>query len=368
MYKESIETVIIGAGVVGLAIARVLAMKGHEVLVLEEQKHIGTGISSRNSEVIHAGIYYPQNSLKAKLCVRGKELLYQYAAERSIDHQKCGKIIVATEDTQLSKLEDIHTKAKLNGVEDLQKLSATDCKLIEPDIQCAEALLSPSTGIFDSHSLMLSLQSDLENNGGSCVFLTSVQKISSEPGKIVLHVKSQEEDIMISAENLINSAGLNSVNIAKGIESFPTHCLPTLRYAKGNYFSLTGKNPFKRLVYPVPEEGGLGVHLTMDLSGRARFGPDFEWVNTVDYEVKAQRADHFYDSIRSYWPNLPDNSLVPDYAGIRPKIYWAEQKEEDFVIQNVETHRIPGLINLFGIESPGLTSSLAIAEYVADML
>ena len=367
--RDHIETVVIGAGVVGLAIARALALKGQDVLVLEKTRHIGMGISSRNSEVIHAGLYYPADSLKAQLCVRGRALLYEYAAMRRIDYQKCGKIIVATKLDQVKQLEEIQIRAQANGVEDLQPLSQQKISETEPDLRGQEGLFSPSTGIIDSHGLMLALQGDLEHHGGICTFLTSFLSAKQSQDGFILTVQSQGEKTELLAQNIINTAGLDAVRVAQNIENLSSQYIPGLRYAKGNYFALNMPSPFKHLIYPVPEDGGLGVHLTLDLGGKARFGPDVEWVEAIDYQVHPARADLFYELIRQYWPELPEGALVPDYAGVRPKIYTYDGEPIiDFVIQGEDEHAIPGLVNLFGIESPGLTSSLAIAEYVADML
>ena len=370
MYRESVDTVVIGAGVVGLAVARSLSLNGNKVIVLESEKAIGTGISSRNSEVIHAGIYYPKNTLKAKLCVKGKDMLYRYIEERQIPYQKCGKIIVATNKEQQAQLEEIKLKAENNRVYDLRLMAPADARSMEPELRCSSALFSPSTGIIDTHSLMLSLQGDLENHGGECVFLSSVLGAKIQEAGIELKVKSHDDIAILMAKKVINAAGLFAVPFANNIENFPSNLIPPLYYAKGNYFSLSGKNPFKHLIYPIPEKNGLGVHLTIDMSGRARFGPDVEWVDNLDYEVCTSRSSNFYPSIREYWPNLPEGSLVPDYAGIRPKIKSPEQAdiETDFLIQGPNEHGVPGLVNLFGIESPGLTASLAIAEHVKNIL
>lgn len=362
---EDVDCIVVGAGVVGLAIASTLAQKGRDVIVLETEKMIGTGISSRNSEVIHAGIYYPQESLKAKLCVRGKELLYRYATERNIHHKKCGKLVVAAHEEQLEKLHEINNRAIANGVTDLRFLSSKEIKDMEPDLACFAALFSPSTGIIDTHELMTSLQGDLENKGGMIAFLTSTTQGCADAAGIELRTISQGEDMNLKARTVINAAGLHAVDFAGKITNFPKDKIPSMRYAKGNYFTFTGKHSFKHLIYPIPEEGGLGVHLTLDLAGKGRFGPDVEWIDTPDYRVDPARAVNFYHAIRSYWPALPDGVLVPDYAGIRPKIFWGETPCTDFLIQDKAQHGIEGLINLFGIESPGLTSALAIAEYVA---
>ncbi|PCJ99928.1 MAG: FAD-dependent oxidoreductase [Zetaproteobacteria bacterium] len=364
--KEIIECVVIGAGVVGLAIARAYALLGKDILIIESQSHIGTGISARNSEVIHAGIYYPSGSLKAKLCVRGRDLLYSYLRERGLAHQQCAKIIVATHDAQITTLENIEKRAISNGVHDLKGLSSSEASTLEPSLYCTQALLSPSTGIIDTHSFMLCLQGDIEDHGGRIAFLTTLNGASVCDNGIDLRVNCQGEDMILHAKTVINAAGLGAINIARHIEGLAQDTLPQLRYAKGNYFKLMGKHPFRHLIYPVPEDSGLGVHLTLDLAGQARFGPDVEWVETLDYHVNPTRADGFYKAIRSYWPDLPDESLIPDYSGIRPKLYLDGNPYTDFMIQGENDHEIAGLTNLFGIESPGLTASLAIAEYVTQ--
>lgn len=365
--SETIECVVIGAGVVGLAIARELALSGRTVILLESAGNIGTGISSRNSEVIHAGIYYHKSSLKALLCVHGRELLYQYAITRHIPYNRCGKIIVASNKQQAHKLQFIQNLAKDNGVNDLKLLSQKDTHALEPALKCENILLSPSTGIINSHELMISLLGDFENAGGICSFLTYVKGAEICDDGIIIHTQSQNETMHLKANIVINAAGLNAVNIARNIINFPKAKIPDLRYAKGNYFALNGKAPFKHLIYPVPEDAGLGIHLTFDMAGQCRFGPDVEWIKTLDYKVNSNRSAQFYNAIRTYWPNLEDGMLTPDYAGIRPKIYFNDTPYTDFIIQGKQDHNISGLINLFGIESPGLTASLAIAKYVTKM-
>lgn len=365
---EQIEYTVIGAGVVGLAIARALALQGKEVCILESEKTIGSGISSRNSEVIHAGLYYPKNSLKARFCVRGKNLLYDYVNERKIEHKQCGKLIVATSEGQIEKLHEIKTKAIANNVNDLSFLSQAEMQTLEPDINGVAALISPSTGIIDTHALMTSFMGDIENAGGFCSFLSTVEKIEKSNDEFLIHINSQNETIRIKTKNVINAAGLNAVPLAHNIKDFPADKIPELKYAKGNYFSLSGKHNFKHLIYPVPEAAGLGIHLTLDLQGKARFGPDVEWVNKPDFQINKDRAEHFYSAIRKYWPNLTDGKLSPDYAGLRPKIFIKGQAYTDFLIQDKNDHGINGLINLFGIESPGLTASMAIAERIKNQL
>ncbi len=370
MNKDSVDCVVIGAGVVGLAVARALALAGRAVFVLEAADRIGSGISSRNSEVIHAGIYYPAGSLKARLCVLGRDALYAYAAERGIAHSACGKIIVATDAEQVTILRGIQDQALVNGVSDLVMLSSADVAGLEPELQCVSALLSPSTGIVDAHDFMVCLHGDITHAGGEVVLSSPVSSMCVTGDGIAVYVGDEADQVCLSAKTVINAAGLAAVPLAHRIEGFPREMVPTLRYAKGHYFSLAAANPFSHLIYPVPEDGGLGVHLTMDLAGKARFGPDVEWVERIDYSVPQARAAGFYPAIRRYWPSLPDGSLVPDYAGIRPKVSFgaADGAVMDFVIQGADAHGVAGLVNLFGIESPGLTASLAIGDYVRDLV
>jgi L-2-hydroxyglutarate oxidase LhgO len=364
---EKIECAVIGAGVVGLAAARALAMQGRDVIILESENAIGTGTSSRNSEVIHAGIYYPRDSLKAKLCVRGKHMLYEYCAAHGVPHKRCGKLIVATNEAQDQTLEEIKQKAWNNGVEDLTRLEKNQVLELEPDVNAVSALLSPSTGIIDSHSLMLAYQGDAEDRGAMIAFNSPVTGGRIGADGIDLKVGGQSP-MTLACDLVINSGGLHAQKLAGAIEGFPSEHVPETHYAKGNYFSLSGRTPFTHLIYPVPEEAGLGVHLTLDLGGQARFGPDVEWVDEIAYEVDPSRGDIFYDAIRSYWPGLPDNSLTPGYSGIRPKLLGKGNPSSDFVIQGPETHGVQGLVNLFGIESPGLTASMAIADEVISRL
>lgn len=362
---ERIECLVIGAGVIGLAVGRALARRGREVLVLEAAGTIGSGISSRNSEVIHAGIYYPQGSAKARLCIEGRRRLYEYCGAYGVPFRRCGKLIVATEETQLPALKAIEEKARRNGVDDLQWLSRAEAQGLEPALSCVAALLSPSTGILDTHVFMLSLQGEIEAAGGTVLCNTAVTGGRQVDGILRVRAGSAESAMEIASSVVVNSAGLNAQPLARCL-GVPLEAIPPLRYAKGNYFGLQGSSPFRRLVYPVPEPGGLGVHLTLDLAGRARFGPDVEWVERLDYSVDPGRAARFYRAIRRYWAALPDEALAPAYAGIRPKLGGPEAPAADFLIQNSEAHGIAGLVNLYGIESPGLTASLAIAEQVAD--
>lgn len=363
---EEIDCAVIGAGVVGLAVARALALAGREVLVLESEGAIGTGTSSRNSEVIHAGIYYPQGSLKAKLCVEGKELLYAYAAERGVPHRRCGKLIVATSPGQADQLDAIRVKAAANGVGDLAMLTAQQAGALEPQLHCVAALHSPSTGIVDSHALMLSLLGDLENAGGMLALKSSITRAECGAGAVVLIA---EDGTALRCRSVVNAAGLGAPALARCFGGLPPSAVPVEHFAKGNYFTLSGRAPFGRLVYPVPEPGGLGVHLTIDLGGQAKFGPDVQWVSSPgDLVVDPTRGDGFYAEVRKYWPALPDGALIPGYAGMRPKISGPGEPAADFMIDGPDSHGIQGLVNLFGIESPGLTSSLAIGRHVARLL
>ncbi len=361
---DQVDCVVVGAGVVGLAVARALALQGRDVLVLEAAGAIGTGTSSRNSEVIHAGIYYPQGSLKARLCVRGRQLLYAYCAERHVPHRRCGKLIVATSEAQLPALRDLERRALANGVEGLVWLSRTQAQQLEPQLECVAALLSPETGIIDSHSLMLALQGDLENAGGAVVFHSPVESMRVLAGGIALRTQDGTE---LLARTVVNAAGLGAPALAARIEGLDARHVPQAHYAKGSYFTLAGRAPFSRLVYPVPEAAGLGVHLTIDLGGQAKFGPDVEWVDRPDdLEVDPDRALGFYAEVRKYWPQLPDGALLPGYAGMRPKIHGPGEPAADFLVQGPAEHGVPGLVQLFGIESPGLTSALALGEWVAE--
>jgi L-2-hydroxyglutarate oxidase LhgO len=363
---DEFDCAVIGAGVVGLAVARALALRGREVIVLESEGAIGTGTSSRNSEVIHAGIYYPQGSLKAQLCVEGKQRLYAYAEERGLPHRRCGKLIVATSAAQVGQLEAIAAKARANGVDDLVPLSRAQARAMEPALECLAALHSPSTGIVDSHALMLSLQGDLEHAGGVLALKSGV--IGAECGGTGIVLKSAD-GTALRCNSVVNAAGLAAPLLARQFDGLPAAAVPRAWFAKGSYFTLAGRAPFSRLIYPVPEAAGLGVHLTLDLGGQAKFGPDVQWVASPDdLVVDPARGDGFYAEVRKYWPALPDGALLPGYAGIRPKISGPGEAAADFMIQGPEAHGVPGLVNLFGIESPGLTSSLAIGRCVGDLL
>ena len=357
-----IDSIVLGAGVVGLAVARELALSGREVLVVEAAEGIGTGTSARNSEVIHAGIYYPQGSLKARLCVEGKALLYDYCAERGIAHQRLGKLIVAATPEQTRQLAGIAERARLNGVDDLYQIDGAQAVQLEPALRCDAALVSPSTGIVDSHGLMLALQGDAENAGGQCVFMTPFQEGRVlENGEFLLSFGG-DDAMELTANCVINAAGLSAPAVARRLAGQPSGLIPPAYYCKGSYFTLAGRSPFSRLIYPMPDSAGLGVHLTVDLGGQAKFGPDTEWVAGEDYDIDPRRGDSFYAAVRSYWPALPDGALQPGYTGIRPKIAGPGEPAADFVIAGPRTHGVNGLVNLFGIESPGLTASMAIGR------
>ncbi len=364
--RDEVDCVVVGAGVVGLAVARALALAGRDVLVLEAADAIGTGTSSRNSEVIHAGIYYTSGSLKARLCVLGKKLLYAYCKERAIDHRRCGKLLVATSEPQVAQLQGIIDKARANGVEDLVLLTRAQAIAMEPALECVAAIHSPGTGIIDSHAFMMALQGDIENAGGMVVLNTPVEPVKFDSGGIELLTR---EGTRLHAKTVVNAAGLHAVAWARRLQGLNPTCLPTAYFCKGNYFTLAGRSPFGRLIYPVPQAAGLGVHLTLDLGGQAKFGPDVQWVDSAnELTVDPGRANAFYAEVRKYWPGLRDGALLPGYAGIRPKTSGPQQVAADFVIQGPAEHGVPGLVNLFGIESPGLTSALAIGEVVRDTL
>ncbi len=362
-----IDAIIIGAGVIGLATARALAMRGLSVIILESGKEFGSATSSRNSEVIHAGLYYPAGSLKARLCVEGKERLYAFCQSHGVAHRRCGKLIVATRDEETAMLATLREKGEANGCNDLELIDARQAHLLEPALACVAALISPSTGIIDSHAYMLALLGDAQDHGAALALNAPFEKAEAMGDGFRVYVGGTEPT-SLTCRLLINSAGLVAPMVARKIEGLQEDVIPQAGFAKGSYFSLAGKSPFSRLIYPAPNTHGLGVHLTLDLAGQARFGPDVEWVDTIDYAVDPRRMEGFGDAIRRYWPGLPDNALIPAYSGIRPKISGPDEPAMDFRIDGPETHGLAGLVNLFGIESPGLTASLAIADEVAARL
>lgn len=368
---DSVDALVIGAGVVGLAVGRALAQSGLETIVLERAEAIGTGTSSRNSEVVHAGLYYPAGSLKARLCVQGRAMLYAFCESHGVAHRRCGKLVVATSADQRAALEATRTLAAANGVP-LQWLDAGAARALEPALNCTAALLSPDTGIVDSHGLMLALQGDLERRGGVLALKSPMLGLQCGSGAHVVEVGG-EVPMALSARLVVNAAGLWAPALAAAMRGLPSRHVPQAFHAKGNYFSLAGPAPFSRLIYPVPEQAGLGVHLTLDLAGQARFGPDVQWLGTgspdaIDYRVEPSRAEAFYAEIRRYWPALRDASLQPAYSGVRPKLQGPGEPAADFVLHGPADHGIDGLVNLFGIESPGLTASLAIADEVMRRL
>jgi L-2-hydroxyglutarate oxidase LhgO len=360
------QVLVIGAGVVGLAVARAAAFAGHDVIVAEAAAAIGTGISSRNSEVIHAGIYYPTGSARARLCTRGRRMLYEFCRSHGVPHRKCGKLIVATNETELARLQAILDQGLANGVEGLALIDGEAAMRLEPALSCVAAVISPETGIIDSHAYMNALRGDLEDRGGAIALNTPVERlIPASPGWMV-RVGGHSEPIRFDA--VVNAAGLGAQAIGRATETYPAERVPRLVLAKGNYFSFSGPPAFSRLIYPVPIPGGLGVHVTLDLAGRMRFGPDVEWIDAENYDVDPSRAAAFYRRIRDYWPALPEGSLMPDYAGIRPKVTGAGEPAADFMIDAPSDHGLAGLVQLFGIESPGLTSALSLAEEVVSYL
>ena len=361
------QILVIGAGVVGLAVARHGARNGHDVIVAEKASGIGTGVSSRNSEVIHAGMYYPSNSRRARHCTRGNRLLYDYCSTHGVGHRRCGKFIVATNEAERSRLEAIHAQGIANDVEGLAMIGGNAARAEEPALSCIAALVSPASGVIDSHGLMLSLQGELEDHGGLVAFETPVEQLTpllhgwrvrfggNEPGET-------------EVDAVVNAGGLGAQAVARTVEGYPRERIPKLVLARGNYFCFTGRPVFSRLIYPTPVDGGLGVHVTLDLAGRMRFGPDVEWIETENYDVDPGRAASFYARIRTDWPDLPDGTLVPDYAGIRPKLTGPGQPAADFMVEGPADHGMPGLVHMFGIESPGLTSALPLAEEVVAYL
>jgi L-2-hydroxyglutarate oxidase LhgO len=366
------QAIIIGAGVVGLACARALALRGMDVIVLEAANAIGTGTSSRNSEVIHAGMYYPTGSAKAQFCVEGRRALYAYCASHGVPHRACEKLIVATNEAEAAKIEAIYHQGLANGVEGLTLISGAEARALEPNLICTHALRSSQTGIIDSHSFMLALQGDLEAAGGAIAFETPLERIERTQSGWRVHFGGREPDVM-DADIIINAAGLTAWDAARSMEAYPAARIPPRRFAKGSYFSCAGKPAFSRLIYPAPVDGGLGVHLTLDLGGRMKFGPDVEWLGdmepaSIDYTVNPLRGDGFYAAVRTYWPDLPNGALTADYSGVRPKISGPGESAADFMIDGPQEHGLQGLVQMFGIESPGLTSALAIADKISAMV
>ena len=359
------QVLVIGAGVIGLAVARAVARQGHEVVVAEAAGAIGTGISSRNSEVIHGGMYYPTGSLRARHCVRGRRMLYDFCGSHGVPHRKCGKLIVATNQAELDKIQAIEAQGRINGVEGLEMIGGNAARALEPELSCIGALHSPETGIIDAHAYMLALRGDLEDAGGAIAFNTKVARAARKDGEWQVGFGEGEA---FAFDALVNCAGLGAQAAARAVEDYPAARVPRLVMAKGNYFTFTGRPVFKRLIYPTPVVAGLGVHVTIDLAGRMRFGPDVEWIERETYDVDPGRAASFYERIRTYWPGLTDGALAPDYCGIRPKLTGRGEAAADFLIDPPAQHGLPGLVQMFGIESPGLTSSLSLAEDVAGYL
>ncbi len=361
---DQLDCVVVGAGVVGLAVGRELAGQGREVIVLESEPHIGMHSSSRNSEVIHAGLYYPQESLKARLCVRGKHMLYDYCEQRQIDYARPGKLIVASDEESIARLKGIQLQATKNGVNEVRLISKSEARQLEPAVVCEGALLSSSTGIIDSHALMLSLQADIESRGGTVLVNNEATDLKINGGRIEISSAGER----FECRTLVNSAGLRALDLVSNLSMQPAASAYRAFYARGHYFSYQGAAPFEHLVYPLPSGGGLGIHATLDLAGGVRFGPDVQWIDTVDYSFDEGRKPDFVEAIATYYPALDESRLIPSYTGVRSKLAGPEVQFMDFVIQDEQQHGSAGLINLFGIESPGLTSALAIAEYVKTVL
>ncbi len=364
---ETLDCAVIGAGVVGLAIARKLAQSGRDVVILEAEDAFGTHTSARNSEVIHAGIYYASGSMKAKLCVPGRKALYQYCVEHGVHHQRIGKLIVACDDSEVAGLKKYQAQAEANGVDDLRLLTAAELKAMEPNVRCVAGFLSPSTGIIDSHGLMLSYLGEAEDKGAMLALSSPVLGGKVEHDGIVLEVGGADP-MTVKCRTVIISAGLKAPDVARCITGIPASTIPPTYYAIGHYYTLTTPSPFKRLIYPVARPDWLGVHVTLDLGGRVKFGPDFEWIDRVDYQFDQTREASFYQAIRHYFPGLQDGTLQPGYTGIRPRITGPDEAVQDFTFHHHGIHGVQGLVALYGIESPGLTSSLAIADHVAALL
>lgn len=368
MTEFDFDAVVVGAGAVGLACGRALSKRGLTVLVLEKEPHIGQGVSSRNSEVIHGGLYYPTGSLKARFCVQGRRALYAYLDSRKIDYRKCGKLVVATREDEVAHIEAIYDQAVTNGVEGLEHLTGEQARALEPALNAHAAILSPESGLFASHDYMLALEGEIEDAGGSVVVSTPFERAEPLAGGGFTITAGGEGGATLTTRLLVTAPGLGAQDVAARIEGFPADRIPAGHFGKGVYFRLTGRAPFERLIYPPPIAGALGTHYRKDLGGQAVFGPDLEYVATEDYSVDPAKAEGFATYIRRFWPGLPENALTPDYAGIRPKLHGAGEPQPDFQLRGRDDHGIDGLVALFGIESPGLTSSLAIGEAVADML
>ncbi|GJE59978.1 NAD(P)/FAD-dependent oxidoreductase [Methylobacterium trifolii] len=361
------DALVVGAGVVGLAVGRALALRGHDVIVAEAAEAFGTGVSSRNSEVIHAGMYYPAGSLRARHCVAGRRMLYDFCESHGVAHRACGKLIVATSEAETGTIAAIRAKGEANGVEGLDLLDGAQARRLEPNLACAAALLSPTTGIVDSHALMLALLGDIEDHGGVLALRTPVEALSRADGRWLAAFGGASPGTL-PVDAVVNAGSFGAHALAMRTEGYAPERVPRLVLARGNYFGCTGRAAFGRLIYPAPVEGGLGIHLTLDLAGRMRFGPDVEWIEAIDYRVDPDRGALFYDAIRRYWPGLPEGALVADYAGIRPKLTGPGEPAADFRIDGPAEHGLAGLVQLFGIESPGLTASLSLGEDVADRL
>lgn len=365
MHSDTVDCVVVGAGVIGLAVGRALALRGLEVIVVEAAGAIGTETSSRNSEVIHAGIYYPRGTLKAELCVAGRQQLYRYCEEKAIRHARTGKLIVASCDAEIAVLESYFAQAQANGITDLERLSPAEVRKLEPAVHCVQALYSPSTGIIDSREYMLALQGDLEANKGTVVLNTRASGALHRQQKFDIQVGGKTR---IRCTSLVNAAGLHAQDLAGNTDVLPKTTVPPLHLARGHYFRLAGKSPFNHLVYPIAGPAALGIHVTLDLGGAARFGPDLQWINSIDYRFDPDRRPAFIAAIRRYYPGLDEARLQPGHTGIRPKLAGAGEPAADFVVQGQEAHGVRGLVNLYGIDSPGLTASLAIAERVSEMI
>jgi L-2-hydroxyglutarate oxidase LhgO len=363
-----VDAIVIGAGIVGLAVARELAAQGREVIVVEAEKNIGVHTSSRNSEVIHAGLYYPEHSLKALTCVAGRDLLYDYCAARGVPARRLGKLILATDENQLSRLAALRAQGLKNGVSDLAWLTRDEARALEPEVECVAALFSPSTGIVDSHALMLSLQGEAESKDVQFAFRTRVVGIVRCGEEFEIATIGADGEATLTCTMIANCAGHGAHDIARAIAGYPADLIPPRFLAKGNYYSVSGRAPFSHLIYPLPVEGGIGVHVTLDLAGRIRLGPDVHWVDTVDYTPIEGQEEAFREAVRRYWPDVTGRDIACSYCGIRPKIIGPGSANADFRIDGPETHGIANLINCFGLESPGLTASLALARLISQRL